>query len=47
VKAVNEPKKERKEKKPRCHEIEPNLSKDKPMREGDNPSFIFGRIYKI
>jgi hypothetical protein len=23
-----------------CHEIEPNLSKDRAMHEGDNPSFI-------
>jgi hypothetical protein len=22
-----------------CHEIEPNLSKDRAMPEGDNPSF--------
>jgi hypothetical protein len=22
-----------------CHEIEPNLSNDKAMHEGDNPSF--------
>jgi hypothetical protein len=22
-----------------CHKIEPNLSKDKAMHEGDNPSF--------
>ena len=23
-----------------CHEIEPNLSKDRAMHEGDNPSFL-------
>jgi hypothetical protein len=23
-----------------CHEIEPNPSKDRAMREGDNPSFL-------
>ena len=24
-----------------CHEIEPNLSKDRDVSEGDNPSFEF------
>jgi hypothetical protein len=35
VKTVKEPKKEKK----LCHKFEPNLSKDRVMHEGDNPSF--------
>jgi hypothetical protein len=34
VKTVKEPRK------PKCHEIEPNPSKDRAMHEGDNPSFF-------
>jgi hypothetical protein len=31
--------KTKKKKKIECHEIEPNPSKDRAMREGDNPLF--------
>jgi hypothetical protein len=33
LKAIEEPKK------PECHKIEPNPSKDRAVHEGDNPSF--------
>jgi hypothetical protein len=37
VKTVKEPSDENQTK---CHEIEPNLLKDRAMHEGDNPSFL-------
>jgi hypothetical protein len=37
VKTVKEPSDENQTK---CHEIEPNPSKDRAMPEGDNPSFL-------